>query len=322
MTAPEKSNVRFPKPKGQRLLKTCRIAGFSMYDGHTLGELLEPGLPLQLEREKDNEYDAKAIAIYYDDESRTAAQGFSDRLPIMLGYVPARENADLSALMDAGWDDIIECRVDSVQRRVPRNGAAFGSDVDGAHSDGTDDKPASPVLDVMVNIYVAEKGSVSASDATVRLMSVSDREARDIQRSLDTRGFVLFSWESFPSGAHNLPAKGDTVLVAQTSDDDTVVRRMFVMAVGVDACSAFDPEVHSEGGRLPFVLTAVSGPHSLPSAQLARIIDLTEPGAGDLTVNEPAAGYGAAHKTTAGQPETELPARVLDDLQHLINLYH
>lgn len=76
---------RFP-----RLVMECSVAGMShVTDIARLLERIEPGFELQLERERGNEYDSKAIAVC-DDEGRR------------LGYIPRNVNSDLARMMDLG----------------------------------------------------------------------------------------------------------------------------------------------------------------------------------------------------------------------------
>lgn len=63
-------------------------AGFQFHAGETVWAALRAHDPLMLRREPSNRYDRNAIAVYWRGRQ--------------LGYVPARENAELAALMDRG----------------------------------------------------------------------------------------------------------------------------------------------------------------------------------------------------------------------------
>lgn len=54
------------------------IAGFTYYEGVLAFSKLKIGVSLQLKLEEDNKYDARAVAIYYND--------------FKLGFVPRSEN--------------------------------------------------------------------------------------------------------------------------------------------------------------------------------------------------------------------------------------
>lgn len=64
-----------------------RIAGFAYYAGPQNLHHMAPEQPLLLKRETENPYDAKAIAVYWQQQK--------------IGFVPRRHNAALSKLLDA-----------------------------------------------------------------------------------------------------------------------------------------------------------------------------------------------------------------------------
>lgn len=76
------------------------IAGFTFYEGCMAIHRLRPGTKLTMERDADNRYDENAVAIYFDD--------------FHLGYVPRSCNEQLAQLMDMGYGDIFELRVQRV----------------------------------------------------------------------------------------------------------------------------------------------------------------------------------------------------------------
>lgn len=76
------------------------IAGFSYWDGCLVLNELRPGMELRLKREEDNRFDHYAVAIYYGDSK--------------LGFVPRGENHELSKLLEMGYADILEARVQRV----------------------------------------------------------------------------------------------------------------------------------------------------------------------------------------------------------------
>ena len=80
-----------------RNLFSFHIAGFQHHDGAlVLGEL-KAGDTLELVPERDNPYDAEAIAVKYHGT--------------MLGYVPADSVGPLSTMFFYGHGGVFECRV-------------------------------------------------------------------------------------------------------------------------------------------------------------------------------------------------------------------
>lgn len=70
------------------LLQDSPLAGFQYHQGKALWHEMKVGDRLDLIREPDNKYDARAVRVEW--------RG------LKLGYVPRRENADISRLMDNG----------------------------------------------------------------------------------------------------------------------------------------------------------------------------------------------------------------------------
>lgn len=78
-------------------LDTFNIAGFQHWDGATVISELKVGHKLELEPQRDNPYDANAIAIRFNGT--------------MLGYVPGAKNELMSTMAFFGHADVFECRV-------------------------------------------------------------------------------------------------------------------------------------------------------------------------------------------------------------------
>ncbi|WMJ73031.1 HIRAN domain-containing protein [Cytophagaceae bacterium ABcell3] len=75
--------------KGKKLyVLSGFVKGFQYQKADDLLEVMQPGEPLELQREPQNQYDAHAIAIYYAGKK--------------IGYVARVQNKALSNLMDAG----------------------------------------------------------------------------------------------------------------------------------------------------------------------------------------------------------------------------
>ena len=73
------------------------IAGFAYYDGTLAFSDLHIGSQLQLVREYDNKFDPCAVALYFG--------------KFKIGFVPKEENETLSKLLDQGWGQLFDVRV-------------------------------------------------------------------------------------------------------------------------------------------------------------------------------------------------------------------
>lgn len=73
------------------------IAGFTYWEGCEVLHELKVGTTLTLVREKDNQFDAYAVAIYYGDYK--------------LGFIPRGENHQISKFLELGHADLFETRI-------------------------------------------------------------------------------------------------------------------------------------------------------------------------------------------------------------------
>jgi hypothetical protein len=80
--------VKANPAKTALLLQQSPIAGFQYYEGGRLWSEFECEQVLTLQRETDNAYDKRAVAIYWQNKK--------------LGYIPRRDNATISQLLDRG----------------------------------------------------------------------------------------------------------------------------------------------------------------------------------------------------------------------------
>jgi hypothetical protein len=79
---------------------TSHIAGFAYYNGLDVIKQLELGTYLRLVAEPDNKFDTFAVIIYYKET--------------MLGYLPQHRNKLISQLLQHGYTDIFEVRINRV----------------------------------------------------------------------------------------------------------------------------------------------------------------------------------------------------------------
>jgi hypothetical protein len=70
------------------LLQTCELAGYQYYDGERVFPQLRQGDVLTLKRAPLNQYDKRAVEVYWGDS--------------MLGHIPRVGNMAISQMMDRG----------------------------------------------------------------------------------------------------------------------------------------------------------------------------------------------------------------------------
>lgn len=76
------------------------LAGFTYWDGVEAFEKLKIGLKLRFEREPDNKYDPKAVAIYFEEYK--------------LGYIPRANNSEIAKLCEQGYAHIFDTRINRI----------------------------------------------------------------------------------------------------------------------------------------------------------------------------------------------------------------
>lgn len=81
------------KKKRSEHLANFNIAGFTYYDGPEAFSELKIGTQLQIELEKDNAYDARAVLIQFKH--------------LKLGYIPREHNRLFYKLLTVGIDQIV-----------------------------------------------------------------------------------------------------------------------------------------------------------------------------------------------------------------------
>lgn len=76
------------------------LAGFSYYKGVIVFDELKIGSQLRLERELNNKYDPKAVAIYFGEHK--------------LGYIPRNSNSEISKFCEQGYSNIFDVRINRI----------------------------------------------------------------------------------------------------------------------------------------------------------------------------------------------------------------
>jgi hypothetical protein len=84
------------------------IAGFTYYDGPVAFSELKIGTQLQLVPEPENRYDPKAVMVMFGD--------------LKLGYLPRGQNSEISKLLEMGYTNLFETRVQRIDpEEYPEN---------------------------------------------------------------------------------------------------------------------------------------------------------------------------------------------------------
>ena len=82
----------------------CHLAGRKYHEADEVWDYLRVGTALRLERDMENRFDANAVAVMFD----------KDGVSHCIGYLPRGENETVAALLEMGWTNIFECRINQL----------------------------------------------------------------------------------------------------------------------------------------------------------------------------------------------------------------
>lgn len=86
----------------------CHLAGRKYHDADEVWDELKVGTILKLERDKENRFDPYAVMVVFKKEDEE----------YLLGYIPRGGNETISNLLEMGWNNIFECRINKIDPEV------------------------------------------------------------------------------------------------------------------------------------------------------------------------------------------------------------
>ena len=218
--------------------KECAVAGLSFHlekDDELWDELCE-GTKIVLVRDRKNKYDKNAVAVVLADDYDGDPDDFD--IDFILGYIPRTENAEIAALMDAGYADKFEAEITTYHRH-------------GNYNDR-----------IRITIWLLSSEPEEVRPNRLRLQSLGFSECKAMIEELQRRGTVHFRWGFFSDGPLNLPMVGEEVVLMRRQTEKVLMFRMKVIAVGEDCAPFLDnpEEIYYVDDRATFVLTNIAGP--------------------------------------------------------------
>ena len=88
----------------------CHLAGRMYHEADELWDQLKVGKKVELVRESNNRYDPQAVMVCYNDRENDEQ--------VCIGYIPRSQNATIALLLDMGYADIFECRINQIDERA------------------------------------------------------------------------------------------------------------------------------------------------------------------------------------------------------------
>lgn len=222
-------------------VKECPVAGLSFHleKGDELWDELEEGTLLALVRDRNNKYDRNAVAVALADDYDGDPDDFD--FDFILGYLPRTENAEIAAMMDAGYADRFSAKITTFNQY-------------GAYNDR-----------LRITIYIESREPVTKRPDLLRIEYLSDSEYSHMVAELKSQGFATFRWGGFPPEGRNLPEAGDKIIMLHEEKDCVTLHLMHVLMSGDDCLKlGLDPDrIHLVDDCLHFALTNVTGPLTL-----------------------------------------------------------
>lgn len=218
--------------------KECSLAGLSFHleKDDELWDELEVGTKLALIRHKDNKFDQNAVAVALADDFDGDTENFD--FDFIIGYIPRTCNAELAAMMDAGYGDKFSAEISTFKR-----------------SGKYDDR-------IRLTIFIKSAEPEVVRPDLLRAESLSVIELRQLVEELNERGTAYFRFGGIPPHKFQFPEVGEKIVMVHRDETDDILFLMRVLATG-DECAKYvdDPEsIHCVDDCAPFILTNVMGP--------------------------------------------------------------
>ena len=237
-----------PAPEYERkVILECPVAGIGFHDINDIWDELYVGAKLALVREPKNKYDRNAVAVALaDDYDENAPEDFD--FDFILGYIPRKDNAAIAAMLDMGWQEMLEAEITELKDHAPYS--------DKLH----------------IAVYIRSKEPVLPKDDRLHILGFDDEDWEAFKEELWQKGYTYRRWGKLLPDVTDLPEEGDMVVFIHTEDDRSVLYLMKVIAEGdeqVRSILTHDEDLHELiDDCCPYVLTVVKGPITLSSDEL------------------------------------------------------
>lgn len=236
-----------PTPVYRKLFfKECPIAGllFHVKKDDDLWSELDVGVKLALVRDRDNSHDRNAVAVALADDYDGDPDYFD--FDLILGYIPRADNAEIAAMMDAGYGDKFLAEITTMKQ-------------DGPYNDR-----------IRITVYIESREPVNLRPDLLRAEWLDDAGYAAMIDELKECGFAKFRWGGFPLKDRNLPEVGDKIVILHEEDEAITLHLMHVLMIGYDCLKPGinEEEFECEDDCVDFALTNVIGPIALSRDRL------------------------------------------------------
>ncbi len=235
-----------PVPEHERrAVLECPVAGIGFHDISEIWDELCVGTKLALVREPKNKHDKNAVAVALAEDYDDPEDFDSDHI---LGYIPRKDNAVIAAMLDMGWQDMLEAEITELNDHAPYN--------DKLH----------------IAVYIRSKEPAQPKDDRLHILGFDDDDWEAFTAELWQKGYTYRRWGKLLPDVDDLPEEGDMVVFIHPEDDKNVLYLMKVIAEDDEQAQHILTHGEELYGLIddgsPYVLTVVKGPMTFTADEL------------------------------------------------------
>ena len=171
----------FPEPEYERkVILECPVAGIGFHDINDIWDGLYVGAKLALVREPKNKYDKNAVAVALaDDYDENDPEDFD--FDFILGYIPRKYNAAIAAILDMGWQEMLEAAITELKDHAPYS--------DKLH----------------IAVYIRSKEPIRPKDDRLHILDFDDEDWEAFTEELWQKGYTYRRWGKLLPDVTDLP---------------------------------------------------------------------------------------------------------------------
>lgn len=245
MTVIHQRDPRFWEPHLEYqsvFFKECALAGVSFHLKHDdeLWFELEEGVELALVRHKDNKHDPNAVAVALADDYDGDPDDFD--FDFILGYVPRTDNAELAALLDAGYGDKLSAKITKFSNHGNINNR------------------------IRITIYLETSEPVFVRPDLLRVQKIDIAELVHILNSLQDEGVCCMRYLRVipPDSQYHPPMMGDKIVMVYEHPKNYSILLMRIIAENEDCRRFTSEDIDADDDCVPYILTNILGPIDVP----------------------------------------------------------
>jgi len=164
---------------------TCRIAGLTYHDADCIMDRLQEGDRVVLVKQKDNRYDSNAVAVALPDDYNGNPDEFD--FDNILGYISRESNAQLAAMLDMGWTDLLNAEIMEIKHHA-------------AYSDK-----------IRIAVYIWSREQYTIPDKPLWAVEFNHDGFMNFQTMLHREGFAFYLWDGKQPKDSYRPRRGDEI---------------------------------------------------------------------------------------------------------------